>query len=119
MCIMLCNLLLQVIHDICSKMALQYNAHGLPWPWSWLRLILWPPSLQDTTRNAASTAGTYASIKQSQGSGKAGSKGAATLWQLLFGGSESGSDSDTIKAAAGKAVGSAHHRAKPLVTAAA
>lgn len=35
---------LEVIYDICSKMALLYNAKQLPWPWSWLRMLLWPPS---------------------------------------------------------------------------
>ena len=39
----------QVIHDICTKLALNYNAGGLPWPWNWLRLMLWPPSYQDLT----------------------------------------------------------------------
>lgn len=45
----MCTLLLQVIHDICTKMALNYNAGGLPWPWSWLRIMLCPPKFQDTT----------------------------------------------------------------------
>jgi hypothetical protein len=33
-------------------MALNYNAGGLPWPWSWLRLMLCPPAFKDTTAGA-------------------------------------------------------------------
>lgn len=47
---------LQVIHDICTKMALNYNAGGLCWPWSWLRLMLCPPGFKDTTAGGATHA---------------------------------------------------------------
>jgi hypothetical protein len=42
------------------------------------------------------------------------------MWQALFGGSDSGSsDTDMIKAAAGKQRNGHYHKAKPMVTAAA
>lgn len=108
----------QVIHDICSKMALQYNSGGLPWPWSWLRLMLLPPAYEDTSRDTPSTADAYAKIRQTSNKPSNG-KGAAALWQLLFGGNEGVSGGDTIKAGAGQIRSRAHHKAKPLVTAAA
>jgi hypothetical protein len=49
LCCCCCCCIYQVIHDICTKLALNYNAGGLPWPWNWLRLMLWPPSYQDLT----------------------------------------------------------------------
>lgn len=65
--------------------------------------------------DTANTADAYAKIRH--GEGKAG-KG--TLWQALFGGSDSGStDTDMIKAAAGKQRNGHYHKAKPMVTAAA
>lgn len=106
---------LEVIHDICTKMALNYNAGGLPWPWSWLRLMLCPPAFKDTTADTLSTAAAYAKLRASEE--PASDKGKASLWQLLFGGTEHSSGTDTIKAAAGKA--RPLHKAKPIITAAA
>eukprot|EP00878_Enallax_costatus_P034590 GHUV01038365.1.p1 GENE.GHUV01038365.1~~GHUV01038365.1.p1 ORF type:complete len:484 (+),score=137.40 GHUV01038365.1:213-1664(+) len=82
---------LEVIYDICSKMGLQYNMRQLPWPWSWLRMLLWPPSSSPPSLYSKS------------------SKGKSSNWlQLLLGGSGLTNGS---KVAAGKA--------QPLVTAAA
>jgi hypothetical protein len=62
-----------------------------------------------------STAAAYAKIRASEE--QASDKGKASLWQLLFGGTEHSSGTDTIKAAAGKA--RPLHKAKPMITAAA
>lgn len=83
---------LEVINDICSKMGLQYGAKQLPWPWSWIRLMLWPPS------------SSFTNLYSKSSKGKSSSK-----WlQLLLRGSGLSQGS---KVAAGKA--------QPLVTAAA
>jgi hypothetical protein len=92
---------LEVIYDICSKMGLQYAAKQMPWPWCWLRLLLWPPAL-----------GNYRA-GDSSGCEKSSSASGSWLWAQLFGkGSGKGGKAHSAAAvAAGKA--------QPLVTAAA
>lgn len=84
---------LEVIYDICSKMALQYNVKQLPWPWSWLRLLLWPPS---------SSPSLYSSSKSS-----------SRWFKMLLNGAGHGNAHKVAAAAA------AAGKAQPLVTAAA
>lgn len=73
--------------------------------------------LRSLSADAPSTAAAYAKLRAAED--KAGDKSKASLWQLIFGGSDSSTDGDTIKAAAGKARQRSLHKAKPLVTAAA
>lgn len=95
---------LEVIYDVCSKMGLQYAARQLPWPWCWLRLLLWPPAFGNYRPGDSSSS-------YEKGSSKSSSSGSSCVWAWLAGGSGKGSKVHSAAAAAGKA--------QPLVTAAA
>eukprot|EP00879_Flechtneria_rotunda_P010760 GHRR01011243.1.p1 GENE.GHRR01011243.1~~GHRR01011243.1.p1 ORF type:complete len:396 (+),score=119.83 GHRR01011243.1:1020-2207(+) len=87
---------LEVIYDVCSKMGLQYNAKQLPWPWSWVRLLLWPP--QECPVGSSSYC-------------KKGSSSSLWAWFGSLLGFSNARKTAAVVAAAGKA--------QPLVTAAA
>lgn len=93
---------LEVIFDICSKMALQYSVKQLPWPWSWLRMLLWPPSL-----------GSYCPTSSSSGKGGSGKGSSHACWLRLLLGPGGIDAKGKLHAAA------AAEKAQPLVTAAA
>uniref|UniRef100_A0A383WER8 serine C-palmitoyltransferase n=1 Tax=Tetradesmus obliquus TaxID=3088 RepID=A0A383WER8_TETOB len=97
---------LEVIYDVCSKMGLQYAARQLPWPWCWLRLLLWPPAFGNYRPGDSSSNSSY-----EKGSSKSSSSGSSWVWAWLAGSSGKAVKAHSAAAAAGKA--------QPLVTAAA